>query len=134
MIAGVGTDIIEIARIEKAFSNKRLAERIYTPQELAAYRARGGNVAFLAGNFSAKEAVAKALGTGFAGFSPFDVEILRDENGRPFVTLYGRAREKAEALGVGAIHISISNTAAHAVAFAVAERQPANSTVPIKPV
>ena len=77
--------------------------------------------ACLAGNFAVKEAVAKALGTGFRGFGPGDVEVLRDDLGKPYVVLYGGARKRAEELGVTQVHVSITDTKEMAAAVAVAE-------------
>ena len=71
-----------------------------------------------------KEAVAKALGTGFRAFMPIDIEVARDELGKPYVNLYRGAKALAHELGVERIEVSISNTAEHAMAFAVAEGAP----------
>jgi len=118
MIVGVGTDLIEIARVRKACEKQAFLSRIYTREECRRF---GGDAARLAGNFAVKEAVAKALGTGFRSFWPGDIEVLRDDMGKPFVKLLGGAREKAGELGVGTIHVSITNTKEYASAFAVAE-------------
>lgn len=74
-----------------------------------------------AGNFAAKEAAAKALGTGFRGFGPREVEILRDSLGRPELYFHGKAALRAEELGVSAAHVTISDDAEYAVAFVVLE-------------
>jgi holo-[acyl-carrier protein] synthase len=66
-------------------------------------------MSFYGGNYCVKEAVSKALGTGFRGFGPLDVEVLREESGRPYVVLYGNARRLADELGVVNIYVSISN-------------------------
>lgn len=120
MIVGVGTDLIEIARIRKACEKQAFLSRIYTQEECRKF---GGNAARLAGNFAVKEAVAKAFGTGFRGFWPKDIEVSRDELGKPFVRLFDGARKKAEELGIGTIHVSITNTKDYAAAFAVAEKE-----------
>lgn len=118
MITGVGTDLIEIERVKKACKTEAFLLRIYTEQEC---RQAGGNAARLAGNFAVKEAVAKVFGTGFRGFEPRDIEVLRDELGKPYVNLYGKAKEMAEELGVRRLFVSISNTALYASAYAVGE-------------
>ena len=120
MIVGIGTDLIEIARIEKACRKKAFLSRIYTEEEC---RLAGGSISRLAGNFAVKEAVSKALGTGFREFMPIDIEVLRNELGKPYVNLYGGAAKRAFELNVGIIHVTITNTKEYAQAFAVAEEQ-----------
>ena len=120
MILGVGTDLCRIERIGRALENPRFLQRIYTAAEqtrlegLCAERRHER----AAGMFAAKEAVAKALGTGFAGFGFADVEILSDEKGKPVVQLHGRAAELA---GNANVHLSISHDNGMAIAFAVIE-------------
>ncbi|MCL2702684.1 MAG: holo-ACP synthase [Defluviitaleaceae bacterium] len=121
MVIGVGIDMIEISRIEKAASKAAFLSRVFSGRELELFRERGENIKILAGCFAGKEAVSKALGTGFAGFWPSDVEVLRDGNGKPFVVLNGKAGEIAADLGVRTWHISITNTAEYAAAFVIAE-------------
>ena len=75
----------------------------------------------LAGTFAVKEAVAKVFGTGFRGFELKDVEVLRDELGKPYVVLHGNAKLLAEEKRIRKIEVSISNTKEHAMAFAVGE-------------
>ena len=120
MIVGIGTDLIEIARIEKACTKQAFLSRIYTEEEC---RLAGGSISRLAGNFAVKEAVSKALGTGFREFMPIDIEVLRNELGKPYVNLYGGAANRAFELNVGIIHVTITNTKEYAQAFAVAEEQ-----------
>ena len=97
MIVGIGTDLIEIARIGKACEKQAFLSRIYTEEEC---RLAGGSILRLAGNFAVKEAVSKALGTGFRTFMPVDIEVLRDELGKPYVRLYGGALEQFEKMGM----------------------------------
>ena len=118
MIIGVGTDMIEIMRVGKACKKQAFLSRIYTDEEC---RQAGGNMSSLAGNFAVKEAVAKCLGTGFYGFGPREIEVLRDDRGKPWVRLYGGAREEMDKLGIDAFHVSITNTKDYAVAVAVGE-------------
>lgn len=118
MITGIGTDLIEVSRIKKAAERPAFLERVYTEKERELIEARPARAA---GNFAAKEAVAKALGCGFAGIVPAEIEVLRQESGLPYVVLHGRAEEKAEEQGVSAIQISITDTAEYAQAYAVCE-------------
>lgn len=118
MITGVGTDLVEIARVQKAIGRSAFLERVYTEKERELMEARSVRAA---SNFAAKEAVAKALGCGFAGIAPAEIEILRQPSGMPYVVLHGRAKEKAEAQGVSKIQISITDTAEYAHAYAICE-------------
>ena len=118
MIVGIGTDLVEIARVEKACEKQAFLTRVYTEEER---RQAGERVSMLSGDFAVKEAVAKALGTGFRRFMPIDIEVLRDELGKPWVVLHGGAKELAGELGVRVIHASISNTEEYAVGYVVAE-------------
>lgn len=117
-IAGVGTDIIEIRRVAKACARPGFLNRIYT---LAEQELIKGQASRAAGNFAVKEAVVKAFGTGFGKIRPQQVEVLRDQAGKPYVNLYGEAGRQAEAMGIRHIHVSISNEKEYAIAFAVAE-------------
>ncbi|MBR1814204.1 MAG: holo-ACP synthase [Lachnospiraceae bacterium] len=118
MIVGIGNDITEIARITEACQKQAFVRRVYTEKEQELAK---NSPACLAGNFAVKEAVAKALGTGFRGFGPGDVEVLRDDLGKPYVVLYSGARKRAEELGVTQVHVSITDTKEMAAAVAVAE-------------
>ena len=114
-IIGTGVDIVKISRFEKYVSNpdSRFITRVYTQSERSYLKGRKAQS--YAGIFAAKEAVAKAFGTGFSGFFPGDIEILHDERGKPRVVLHGRACP-----GLGCrVEISISHTYSDAVAFAV---------------
>ncbi|MBU3803528.1 MAG: holo-ACP synthase [Candidatus Cellulosilyticum pullistercoris] len=122
MIIGIGTDIIEIERIEKAiYKTDTFFNKIYTAREQAYYRENHKKTETLAGLFAAKEAISKALGTGFRGFSANDIEIVPNELGRPEVYLYGEAKALANRLEICKIHVSISHCQAYATAFAIAE-------------
>ena len=118
----MGTDIIEIERIKKAIlQTNSFFDKIYTTREKDYYREHRKKVETLAGLFAAKEAVSKALGTGFRGFSAKDVEIVPNDLGRPEVYLYGEAKIRANSLGMCKIHVSISHCKTYATAFAIAE-------------
>lgn len=120
MIVGIGTDLIEIARVEKACKNERFLQSYFTLKEQELIREDQNKAA---GNFAAKEAVAKAFGTGVRHFSLSDIEVLRDELGKPFIHLYGNALGLAKELGIDEIHVSITNTKEFASAFVVAEKR-----------
>jgi len=122
VIFGIGTDIIEIRRITKALSrNPGFAERLFTGHELEYYKKKNMKAQHIAGGFSAKEAVLKALGTGLKGFRWKDIEILRSSSGKPVVRFGGSVRQFAADNGIGAIHITISHSRSFATATAVAE-------------
>ena len=117
MIVGVGTDIVESARVAQACQNPRFLSRCFTDAEQT-YLQESGNYA---GHFAAKEAVVKALGTGFSGFWPVAVEITHDDKGRPVVRLHGKAADLAHAAAITRWDISISHCQTHAVAMAIAQ-------------
>lgn len=124
MIIGIGTDIVDITRIEKACQKfgERFISKIFTDQEEKACKDKKEVAHHLAARFAAKEAVLKALGTGISkGIGLKDVEVTRTPGNRPEIILYGRGKEMAESLGVKNIHISISHDADRALAFAVLE-------------
>ncbi|MBY4676791.1 holo-ACP synthase [Marinobacterium arenosum] len=128
MIAGVGTDIIEIARIAKAIARTpRLPERILTPAELPRYQTSKDQPRFLAKRFAAKEAAAKALGTGIGrGVSWQHLEIGHNGDGQPQLSLSGGAALRAGQLGIRRLHLSYSDEKQLVIAFVVAERGPLN--------
>jgi holo-[acyl-carrier protein] synthase len=119
MSLSTGIDLIEITRLEQAIRRhgRRFVERIYTPQELAEV---GNNPASLAGRFAAKEAVAKALGTGIGRVAWREIEILHGPNRKPVLHLHGAAARRADELGLHTWSISLSHTRDYAVASAVA--------------
>ncbi len=121
MIIGTGVDIVEIERIAKAAKNERFFEKIFSEAEIALFEAGKYRMETVAGRFAAKEAVLKALGCGLGDIPMKDIETLRAPSGQPVITLKGLAKQKADALGVKHMHISISHSERYAVAQAVAE-------------
>jgi len=119
MKLATGVDLIEIARIEElvARHGKHYLERIYTPAELEQCGRRAES---LAGRFAAKEAVAKALGSGIGDVTWKEIEVLGDENNAPVLTLHGEALNKANELGLAMWSVSISHSQSHSVALVVA--------------
>ena len=120
-VLGLGVDIVEIERMRVALERTpRLKERIFSEDERWYCEHKARPWVHYAMRFAAKEAVLKALGTGFAGMRFRDVEVLREDNGRPSPRLSGRAAERAAELGVVEMHLSLSFTHSTAVASAVA--------------
>ena len=123
-VVGVGIDAVEIDRVRLALQRTpRLIDRLFTDREQRHCVATVGRrrAARFAVRFAAKEAVAKALGTGVVGFGFRDVEILNGANGEPTVVLDDRARRVAAHVGVHTVHVSLSVTRDTAVATAIAE-------------
>lgn len=116
----IGTDIIEIARIERAIKQwgDRFLHRVYTDSELKLYREKPQS---LAARFAGKEAVIKALNTDTKVINWKDIEILSDNSGQPVVHLYGRARVSAASLGINKLAVSLSHSREYAVAVVVGE-------------
>lgn len=121
MICGVGSDIIEIDRVKKAAAGEGFLKRVFTDQEISLCRRKPDFFAALAVRFAGKEAVVKALGTGFRGCAWKDVEVVSGEQGQPEVVLYGGALEIARGKGIKKIWISLSHSRGNAVAFCVAD-------------
>jgi len=118
-MVGIGIDIIEIDRVEKALCNqKRFLEKLFTSYEITYYRGKGEKAETLAGIFAAKEAVSKVLGKGISGYTWQDIEIKHDSNGQPQVFLYKGALSQAQSLLIGKVLVSISHCKTYAVANA----------------
>ncbi|MDE7240689.1 holo-[acyl-carrier-protein] synthase [Desulfovibrio sp.] len=123
MIVGLGIDMTELERIRKVHARfgRRFLEKFLAPDELAALPAQP-RVSLLAGRFAAKEAAAKALGTGFSGgLGPCQMEVAHTPAGAPTLVFHGAAAQRAAGLGTRAIHLSISHERSHAVAVVVLE-------------
>lgn len=130
-ILGIGIDIVDIERIaalRKKHGDDGLANRIFLPEELTYCLSRANADECLAARFAAKEAVMKALGTGWAeGVAFTGIEVTRDGSGRPGIRLHGSTLKKARELGAGKIHITLSHARAAAVAQALIEK---SGTIP----
>ena len=124
MIVGTGIDLVEIQRIHQSVERygKRFLRRVYTAAEQA-YCLRKKNASeSLAARFAAKEAAAKALGTGMShGVTWVEIEVVREPSGRPTIAFHGRAREIANRLGVQSTALSLTHTRDLAVASVVLE-------------
>jgi holo-[acyl-carrier protein] synthase len=126
MIAGVGVDRLVIARIERSLSRygDRFIQRIYSEVEIEQAQAKGNPARRFAMLFAAKEAVAKALGTGFRqGVAPSHIETIHQSSGKPEIILHAGAKAAAERQGVCSVHVSLSDDDGIAMAFAVAENR-----------
>jgi len=120
-VFGVGADLVRIARMERALARhgERLARRLLSPEELEDCWRDRHPARFLARRFAAKEAVAKALGTGFRGVGPRDLAVGHDARGRPVLLPSPRARALFRELGVGEAHLSIADEEGYALAYAL---------------
>lgn len=126
-IVGLGTDIVEIARIEGALrrNGARFAQRILSEAEWPHYQASALPARFLAKRFAAKEATAKALGTGFRhGLAFAHIEIMHDTLGKPVLKLTQQALRQAQQLGVTHLHLSLSDEHHYACATVILEHCP----------
>lgn len=121
-IAGLGVDICEIGRMERALErHPTLRERVFTPEEIAYCDSRARPAESYAGRFAAREAVIKALG-GYRERGWRDISVTRASTGAPAIRLEGNAKRRADVLGVTSVLISFTHERASAVAFAVAVR------------
>jgi holo-[acyl-carrier protein] synthase len=122
MMLAAGVDVIEVERIDRAIlrHGQRMFNRFYTVQELIDAH---GHTPALAARFAAKEAVAKALGTGIGDVGWKEIEIITGPQRQPILHLHGKAAEVAESLGLTVWSVSLSHTHQHAMAIAVAMQE-----------
>jgi holo-[acyl-carrier protein] synthase len=126
VIFGIGTDVVRLDRIESTYARHgvRFVERLLMPEELVAFRLYKRPVRFLAMRFAAKEAIVKALGTGFGhGVWIRDVGIVANAWGRPEVLWSERGRKVRDDLGAGEGHVTLTDEAGLVVAVAVLMRR-----------
>ena len=124
MVVGIGTDLAEISRVARSIERfgERFLQRVYTPGEIAYCQSKKNFAESYAARFAAKEAGAKALGTGIShGVSWQEFEVLRARSGKPSMVLHGRARELADRLGVTGIALSITHSRDTAMAVVLLE-------------
>ncbi len=122
-VLGIGTDITECLRIARMIERhgELFIDRVYTPDEVRYCQSRRQSTQHFTGRWAAKEAVLKALGTGWRrGISWRDVEIRNEPGGRPVVALRGGLRDVVQKLGVVELMVSISHCRTHATAYAIA--------------
>jgi len=121
-IVGLGVDICEIARMERALArHPTMRERVFTPEEIAYCDGKARPAESYAGRFAAREATIKALG-GYIGKRWQDISVTRAPSGAPTIRLSGQAKARADRLGVAQVLITFTHEKTNAVAFAVAVR------------
>ena len=126
MIFGIGTDVVQQERVRLAHEKfgERFVERLLLPAELEAFRLHKRPERFLAMRFAAKEAIVKAMGTGFAhGMWIRDSGVVSNAWGKPEIIWSERGRRKCEQLGIGEGHVTLTDEAGLIVAFAVLMRK-----------
>lgn len=122
MIIGIGTDIIQTARIEKALESKGFKEKVFSPDEISYCEKRANKFEGFAARFAAKEAFFKALGTGWRdGMAFHEVEVTNDELGKPSLKLLGETARIVEKRSIQSIHVSLSHVKEMAVAMVILE-------------
>ena len=115
----VGIDLIEIKRIEKSIRKPRFLSKIFSPSELKYFSEKCFKPEVIAGNFCAKEAFSKAMGTGFRGFSFNEISVLRDYSGSPYISVTGGAKKILQSKNCN-VTVSISHTKEYATAVVIA--------------
>ncbi|MBS1814488.1 MAG: holo-ACP synthase [Acidobacteria bacterium] len=125
MIIGIGTDLVEIARVREALERfgARFEQKVFTEKEIAYCRSKHkGAAESFAARFAAKEAAAKALGTGISrGISWREIEVIRSRGSRPELVFHGRAEERATMLGAQKSHLSLTHGRESAMAIVILE-------------
>lgn len=122
MIFGVGTDLVEISRIQHAIEkNPRFLQKVYTEKEICYCQRKKNPWQSFAARFAAKEAVSKAFGTGLGKIGLTDIEVINLPSGQPQVVLYGAAKAFALQHGIERVHISLSHSEVYAIATAIIE-------------
>jgi len=122
MIRGIGTDIVDVARIERSIKkDNRFKDLVFSPAEIA-YCERSKNFQSYAGKFAAKEAFMKALGTGWRGeMALHEIEVCNDDFGKPYLNILGKTKKWIKMDNKWMIHLSVSHTQSQAVAFVIIE-------------
>lgn len=122
MIYGIGTDIVELSRVQQTYDRfgQHFVDRLLMDEERVLFEQNKWPVRFLAMRFAAKEATVKAMGTGFAhGVWIRDVGIVNNDWGRPEIIWSGRGRARCDELGIGQGHVSLTDDAGLILAFAI---------------
>jgi holo-[acyl-carrier protein] synthase len=125
LVFGIGTDIIEIGRVEEKLARTEgLKKRVFTPREIAYCESKARSAQHFAARFAAKEAFLKAIGTGWSrGYRFVDIEILNNEQGKPELVLTGKVKDLCEENGITGFHVSLSHIRVVAKAVVVLERR-----------
>ena len=125
MICGIGVDVVDVERMRHWLGDEALISRYFAEQEREGiYQRQDGAILSLAARFAAKEAYAKALGTGFRGFGLKEVWVVNDELGKPELRVTGAAREALNRVGGDTIWLSLTHEREHAIAMVVIESRP----------
>lgn len=124
MIIGIGIDLVEISRLEEVFARRgeRFCARVFTEGEVGYCESLGSKLASYAARFAAKEAVMKALGTGWSeGVGWKDIEVVSEPGGPPAIELHRRARDRMREIGATKVHVSLTHSGNLAIAQVVLE-------------
>ena len=125
MIFGIGTDIVEVERIKNLSSISKFAKKILSQKELNTFNSlnKDQKVSFLSKQFAAKEAISKALGTGIGHEASLNnIEILRDEKGKPFFNAINELSLLISDLGITKTHVSLADESNYAIAMVILEK------------
>jgi holo-[acyl-carrier protein] synthase len=125
VIVGIGIDLVDVARMEQCLQRKwasRFLSRVFSPEEIASCEKSPRRAQAYAARFAAKEAFAKALGTGFSGgIAPSEIRIGVSDRKQPTILLVGSALEAAQAMKIASVHVSLSHTPQTASAIVITE-------------
>jgi holo-[acyl-carrier protein] synthase len=125
MVLGIGIDLVNITRIERLLQKwgDRFKKRVFSQEEINYSQRYKRSSERFAANFAVKEAFFKALGKGFKGnIRMLDIEVRRDEYGKPYVNLYGNAKQVAEMMEIKSVYVSISHDCDYATAVLILEK------------
>ena len=129
MIVGIGIDIVPVSRMERILNSRwadRFVRRVFSPDEIRACSEAAVPAQSYSARFAAKEALAKALGTGFSkGVGPANVSVRGGERSRPEISLTDKALSIAKEMNINSIHVSLTHTPESACAFVIVESGPA---------
>jgi len=121
---GLGIDICEVKRFDRLINNKAFLEKVFSVDEIKYCSNKKNNSQYFAVRFAAKEAFLKAIGIGIGkGIHLKEIEIIKDQFGKPFLNLVGKTRETFEKLNAGNIHVSLSHEKTNAVAVVVIDKK-----------
>ena len=122
MILGIGLDLCETSRLERAMERRAFVNRVFSPAEVATCEARRDHLLCFAARFAAKEAYFKAIGTGWGrGIGWLDVEVESEGSGPPHLLVSGEALRVSRSLGVKTVHLSLTHAGTYAAAMVVIE-------------
>lgn len=121
MIYGIGIDMTEISRIKKAIQNEHFYHRVFSKEEQLELESKNIPPQSAAACFAAKEAFSKAIGTGIRGFRLNEVSLLHTDLGKPYLLLFGQAKELAMKLQIKSFHVSVTHTKKLSLCQVIAE-------------